>query len=478
MSPTALGVNLGLPWRGDDSLTIGQTNPALWAAPDQVNEYTLVGSEVSVENNLGFVGNTWAVEGATFRPDYDTTTFGLASLFFDGADPNCLVYTGANADWQMFVGAANYDIWVKDALQTPPAVATRRMLNIYSAVGNDGGLEHGDAGGTANNLLDQLTRGGVSWLGGNVSSRDTTPHLWRLRYRSGSSGNRTLRVTRDGVIMQDLTGGVDPVPTVPVHPMTWGARRTAASTYTLPWLGWRGRALGYNRAIDSAGLVQLIENYVDASLGGPRQPAFTEDFDADVGFSTVSIGTAGTYAVSGGEATITVAAGGAKDLELRRTTPTLGPNANTGPLVTCEVSAINLDAAGYNVPGVGIAQDGNNLILCEYSQNPNTATYVVRVLVRVGGASTFFAITAETLHAPPYKLGLGLYTPGGGAAIGEIYTDFDGQGLRYRAQASIVGVISAVNLATAVNTWPTCVSFASIGTNGSDVSFTQLQPFA
>lgn len=467
---------VGVPFRASQGIwTPAKTSPALWLAPDQATSITLNGANVADQLNLGSVGNSYADEGAGFQPDYDTTTFSAPSVRYVGTDPNALVYTGAAADWTLWRGTSSFEQYWKVAL-AQVLVATRRFVATRSPGGTDSGFDFGDPGGTGGGLkTGRLARGGGNWITGAGGGRDTTPHLVRVRFDSGSAGNRRLRIWYDGIIMTDVTGGTNPLPTTPIDPMTLGAFRSGAATYIQPWDGWIGRGLGYFRVLTD-GERQSVERYIDGSLGGPRLPLIDQPFDVDSGFSTASIGTAGSYAITGGECVITNVAGAARDLLVRQDSPLL-VGANTGPLIIARVTSETLNN-GYNVPGVGLCQDGNNLVLCEYSKNPATATYTLRLLVRIGGASTFLINLAETSHPPPYTIALGLNNDGGGAIGARIYSDFDGAGLRYRGHADVTALFGTLGaLDTAISTWPTCVSFASAGVTTATMGFDYMQAY-
>src|SRR5678809_153625 len=85
-----------------------------------------------------------------------------------------------------------------------------------------------------------------------------------------------------------------------------------------------------------------------------------EAFVADTGqFTTVSTVSAGSFAVTGGKGVVTNSSGTAKDLYVMTGT---APSVNT--FVQATVSA-RTGSPGYDVVGIGIVKDGNNLILFE-----------------------------------------------------------------------------------------------------------------
>lgn len=127
-----------------------------------------------------------------------------------------------------------------------------------------------------------------------------------------------------------------------------------------------------------------------------------ENFTADTGqFTSLSIGTAGSFAVTGGQGVITNSSGSAKDRYVKTGT---APTITTFVQIT--VAARTGSPSTSDIVGIGIIKDSSNLILFEYDR----VAAVLRFTVRVGGSTTIKGnLGSVTTINTSYKIGISIY---------------------------------------------------------------------
>ena len=437
------------------------TNPALWVAPESSANLGLSGSNVTDVDNLGYWVGDFAQPTAGNRMTWDTGTFNRPALSCDpSVNPQCADWTGLPSVWAPWGNnSVDYDVYVQ---------ATRRISGsgeswILSQAGRAGPFNESGFEFRSRTSIEfpyyVINRNGGNWVftsGTTGNDVDLRSHIWRCTYRTGTAGNRYTRIIMDGdLIMGEALGGTDPVPGNFAQVPCLGARNLTG-LYTLPMNGWVHQVLGYERELSATEDANVV-SYCNSRFGNSNSVLYVERFPADVGFSTFSIGAAGSYAVASNQLTITNPTGGF-DLYVQKDAPQL-PSLNALVFVTV---VDQVTTGTFDNPGVGIGQDGSNLIIAEYRIGTAGTTGDLRVLSRIGGVSTFTNVALGVgVAARPYKLGLMLSED---SNFVRLFTDFDGAGLRYRGSVAPTATLSTLNLAN----WLPIVGFASNAAGAAD----------
>ncbi|HWJ40786.1 MAG TPA: hypothetical protein VNT29_06620, partial [Candidatus Limnocylindrales bacterium] len=146
----------------------------------------------------------------------------------------------------------------------------------------------------------------------------------------------------------------------------------------------------------------IVPERVPAKLHFSKNFYANEDFTADTGqFTTVNVGTAGAFAVTGGQGIVTNSSGSAKDCYVKTGT---APSVTTFAQIT--VAARSGSPSANDAVGIGIVKDANNLILFEYDRIAAT----LRFSVRVGGVTTIKAsIGSVSTIATSYKIAISIF---------------------------------------------------------------------
>jgi len=181
-----------------------------------------------------------------------------------------------------------------------------------------------------------------------------------------------------------------------------------------------------------------------------------ENFTSDTGqFTTVTGGTIGSFAVGAGVGTITNTSGANRETNVLSGT---APTTNLWQEITITARS---GAASYDVVGLGICQNGSNLILAEYSR---MGTPEMRITVRIGGSQNFRAtVTGMGTLAAPYKLAFSIF--------GNIISV-------YREISSVWTLVTSYDVsatidltATDLSTWKCAFALASATNDTSVTSF-------
>lgn len=127
-----------------------------------------------------------------------------------------------------------------------------------------------------------------------------------------------------------------------------------------------------------------------------------ENFAADTGqFTQLSVGTAGSFAVTGGQGVITNASGSAKDRYVMTGT---APTITT--FIQATVAARSGSPSANDAVGIGIIKDSNNLILFEYDR----ISAKMHFAIRIGGVLSIKAeISGLSTIATSYKIAISIF---------------------------------------------------------------------
>ena len=472
-----VGIPLGGGKGGPDFIAL--SNPDIWLAPDRSSTITLTAGRVSDVENIGAWVNSFDNSNAATRLEYDTTTFtksalksGLGGLGVTGAE-----WTGAVALFDAFRGAQDWDVYGRIQIrQLPGGGFGAAWFGERNLLPNNGfSFVHrfvATAGQEQEWEIDYQPAG--YWLGPfNTMDNDLRTHTWRHTFTSGGAGNRYARLMMDGIIIDEVTGGPNPVPTstgnqLPATICCYN-NGSGANAFVSELDGWLCQLLAYsNRNVTSAEDAN-IRNAL-AKFGAPYVTLFNDTFPTSgsepvAGYTSVNVGTAGTYAIASNALTITNAAGVARDLKVLKDSPTFTDRNN---MVTVDVTARSGVAPGYDIVGVGLCKDAANLIIAEYNR---TGAGDIHINVRIGGVDNpFFYSFAEGAHAAPYQLACGFNADGN---FVRFFSNFDGVGLRFRGSTNVtpVVVLSTLTLAD----WHPCVALASDGGATITTSFQNLK---
>jgi len=127
-----------------------------------------------------------------------------------------------------------------------------------------------------------------------------------------------------------------------------------------------------------------------------------ENFTADVGqFTVLNVGTAGSFAVTGGQGVITNASGSARDCYVKTGT---APSLTT--FIQATIAARSGSPSANDAVAIGIIKDVNNLLLFEYDRISAKMHFALRI---AGVLSIKAEISGVSLINTSYKIAISIF---------------------------------------------------------------------